>query len=505
MKKRKAFEKISYYFDLILSRSTLSMIVLLFSIMATIVLLLGIVAYFVSDNGGLFYQIWISLMHTIDSGNLSGDSTANIPYLIVMSLATLCGLFVTSVLIGIVTTGFENKLANLRKGTSSVQVKNQTTIIGFNNNIYSLITELIEANRNKKKEYIVILGDAEKEFMESEIFAHIPKTYNTTIVCRSGCLYKAYSFGLCSIENSRSIIVNTDNDSLAIKILLSLSSYLKEIKPLHEKLRYVVSVNQKENIEAARIASDENAIVIHSKDAISRIIANTCRQHGLSQVLTELFNFNGEEMYSESIPELVGKTFRESLLAFSNSTPVGIVSDGVGCLNPPMDTVIQEGDKIVLIEEDDKTYKFASDVVVNKEVILTNPTEEAQKDLLVILGSNDKLPLILSEYDKYVQKGSMVIIVDEDLDIERLTEYENISITVLNKVINRQLLSDFVDNGATNILLLNDDSKNPEDSDSDTLLRLMLLRDISDKSNKLFNITTEMHFAENKELATRAN
>ena len=53
--------------------------------------------------------------------------------------------------------------------------------------------------------------------------------------------------------------------------------------------------------------------VIFAKAAIARIIANTCRQHGLSQVLMELFDFGGDELYLESVPEMVGKTMQEAV------------------------------------------------------------------------------------------------------------------------------------------------------------------------------------------------
>ena len=103
----------------------------------------------------------------------------------------------------------------------------QTTIIGFNNNIYTLLSELIEANRSKKKAYIVVLGDMQKEEMEDAISSHIKNTYTTEIICRSGRLFESHSFELCSLESSQSVIVNADDDAETIKILLGISAYVK--------------------------------------------------------------------------------------------------------------------------------------------------------------------------------------------------------------------------------------------------------------------------------------
>lgn len=53
-------------------------------------------------------------------------------------------------------------------------------------------------------------------------------------------------------------------------------------------------------------------------------------------------------------------------------------------------------------------------------------------------------------------------------------------------------------------MILNDDSQDPETSDSQTLLRLILLRDIADKNSLNFSITTEMRSVDNQILASQA-
>ena len=141
MKKRTWREKIQYQFDNIMSKGTIALIGLLFGITMIVVGLAGIVAVIFGADGGLGSQIW-----------------ASIPYVIIMSVVTLCGLFVTSILIGIITTGFESRLKELRKGKSIVLEERHTVIIGFNDNVYTLLNELIEANSNHKYRWAVFCG-----------------------------------------------------------------------------------------------------------------------------------------------------------------------------------------------------------------------------------------------------------------------------------------------------------------------------------------------------------
>jgi len=505
MKKRTLKQKISYCFDCMMSKGPIAMILLLFGITVSIVGAIGIVAYFVSDDGGIPYQLWSSLMYTLDAGNLAGVPTDNVVYLLLMFLATLCGLFLTSVLIGIIATSVEDKLTNLRKGTSVVQEDDHTVIIGFNDNIYSILRELIEANANKKKACIVVLGEEIKEKMEENIALHISDFKTTKIICRSGNLHEAFALERCSLETCKSVIINISDDAETIKILLALATYVKDKNLRNTNLRFVASLQDKQYVEAANIAGEGRASIIFAKDAIARIISNTCRQHGLSQVLTEFFNFGGNELYFENVPELEGKTFKDATLSFSNAIAVGLYSNGQVKLNPTMDTLINENDQVVLLEYDDGAYKYHSAKLVDDNKICDSASVSATaNNNLLVLGSNEKLPIILEEYAKYVQPGTRVVVVDDDISEKKLGSYDNLKITICSQKVNRELLCEFLDESANNILLLNDDSQNSEDSDSQTLLSLILLRDIADKSNLHFSITTEMRNVDSQRLASQA-
>lgn len=505
MKKRRLGDYLRYWFDRVMSKGPIAMSVLLLAVTAIVVAIVGVAASFAVEDKNVFELLWSSLLHTLDPGTLGDDGTDNATYVSLMFLATLCGLCLTSVLISIISTGVENKLRELRKGTSVVQEQEHTVIVGFDENVYTLLGELILANENKKKACIVVLGHQPKEEMEDAIAAHLPDTKTTTIICRSGKLHDIYAIGLCSIETSRAVIVNVHDDAETVKVMLALANYLKDKTLLHPDLSLVAYLQNSTCREGAAVAAGERAKVICIQDTIARIIANTCRQHGLSEVLTELFNFSGQEMYAEAVPALTGKTFHEALMSFSNATAVGICNADGAHLNPPMDTVIGEGDRIVIIEEDDGIYHHHPTAAVDEHLLsAVGAVAAVADDRLVVLGSNDKLPIILAEYNKYVAPHTRVIVVDNELSQSGLGNYSNLEITVCGEPITRDLLLQFVEQGHNNLLLLNDDSIEAEASDSQTLLRLILLRDIADKTGHHISITTEMYNTDNQRLAKQA-
>ena len=120
MKKPQLRQRLAYWFDNMMSRGAISLIKLLFIITLLIAVLVAVLAFCVDGprTGNLFgHYIWGSFMRILDAGNLAGDNEGgNVFYLVLMILATVCGLFVTSILIGIINSAFEAKLESLRKG-----------------------------------------------------------------------------------------------------------------------------------------------------------------------------------------------------------------------------------------------------------------------------------------------------------------------------------------------------------------------------------------------------
>ncbi len=507
MKKRSWKEKVRYQIDNIMSKGTIALIGLLFGITLIVVGVAGIAAVVFGAEGGLSSQIWASAMHVLDAGTLTADTLDSIPYVVIMSLVTLCGLFVTSILIGIITTGFESKLKELRKGKSTVLEERHTVIIGFNDNVYTLLNELIEANSNHKNQCIVVVGTQEKEEMEEAIASHISDFKTSHVICRSGSLSEAHILERCSVERSRSVIINVYEDAEVIKIILSISAYLKDKELLVKDLFMTAAIEEEQNVEAARIAGEGRAEIIYANDAISRIIAHTCRQPGLSNVLVELFDYDGDELYFEEIPELYGKTLHETLNLFPKAVVFGIRKEDGPHMNPPMDTVVEEGDLIILLEDDDGSFELDLGEVSLKEELIVNTAAKktANRENLLVLGCNNMIERILQEYDCYVEKGSKVTIVyPEKLELDKIA-CRNIEISqVIGSGTNRKLLEELLLPDIDDILVLSSDDLDSEASDAQTLLQLIFLRDISQKMDRRFTITSEMRKSNNQRLATQA-
>ncbi|WP_026396133.1 CASTOR/POLLUX-related putative ion channel [Acetobacterium malicum] len=501
-------EKLRYKFDNLMSKGTGILLLSLASATAIMIAVISLIVWITQSGPTSSFTelLWMGLMRAIDSGTVSGD-TGSIGYIFLMFVTTLGGIFILSILIGILTTGIEAKLDSLRKGRSRVIEKDQTIILGWSEQIFTIIEELIEANSNRKHACIVIMGNHDKSEMDDAIRERITDMKTTRIVTRQGNPIDIDDLEIVSLNTSRSIIIIPEDDTRVIKTILAITNNPNKRS---EPYNIVTVLRDPENVQVAHIAGNNQAEIILSDTLISRIIAQTCRQPGLSTVYTELLDFGGDEIYFSDCPEAIGKTFGEVLFWFEKSTVIGIQSQGKTYLNPSMETILQPGDRIIAISEDDDTIVANTERQdrIDTEVILQAAvTELDNPEKTLILGWNDNAHLIIHEIDNYVPQESILTVVsdcveDEDFQMA-LSQVVNQKIELLKGDPKDRSILDklMVKNYDHVIILSNNSALDVQESDANTLVVLLQLRDISEKLNCRFSVVSEMMDFRNKKLA----
>ena len=188
MQKDSLADRLRYQFDNFFARGTIALVAGLFVVSALVILGVGVVVSITrvaDESWDLPTIVWAALLRTLDPGTMGGDE-GQIPFLAAMLFTTFAGLFVVSALIGIINTGIEGKLTTLRKGRSRVIEDGHTVILGWSQQVFTVVQELVIANANQRAGRIVILADRDKVEMEDEIHLRVPDTGRTRVVCRSG-------------------------------------------------------------------------------------------------------------------------------------------------------------------------------------------------------------------------------------------------------------------------------------------------------------------------------
>jgi voltage-gated potassium channel Kch len=452
---------------------------------------------------------WASLMRTLDSGTMGGDNGWG--FRIVMLLVTLAGIFVVSALIGVLSTGLEGKLDELRKGRSRVLEKDHTIIFNWSPSIFDVISELVIANESRKRPRIVVMSEKDKVEMEDEIADKVPDTKNTRIICRSGDPTDLFDINIVNPQDARSIIVlspeNDDPDSCVIKTILAVVN-----DPARREERYLIAaeIREEQNAEVARVVGGSEVQLVLADDLLSRIVAQSMRQPGLSAVYTELLDFDGCEIYTADQPELIGKTFGEAIFSYQTSTLIGLCgTDGVVSLNPPMDTMIVEGMKIIIIAEDDSEIEIKER---GTPTLLSGPPPApptlAPPERTLMLGWNRRGPMIALELSRYVAPGSLLTIAADTPELE--ADYQglvfagdNLRVEMKRIDTSRRGEIEALDPGSyDHVLVLGySDHMAAQPADTRTLVTLLHLRRIGEDRHKAINVVSEMIDVRNRELA----
>ena len=508
-------ERFRYWFDNWMAKGTLALMALLG--IATIVLVLvvfGLVMLFTAlgqypnddPKSNPLDILWGNLMRTLDPGTMGGDN--GWAFRIFMLIITIGGLIIVASLIGIISGAFDSKVEELRKGRSRVLENDHTVILGWSSKVFPIVNELCVANESRHKSAIVILADRDKVEMEDDIRAQVPRSTksgkgSTKVIVRSGDPMNLAELEVTNLNSARSIIVlapedDDDPDSAVIKTTLAVTNNPKR---KDGEYHIVGELQDPGNLEAARLVGHDEAHWVLANELISRIMVQTCRQSGLSVVYSELLDFDGAEIYFSEHPTLVGKTFFDAQLAFADSMVIGIVHDGKAKLNPPSDTVIADGDSLILIAEDDDAINLGTPGAADGSVVSDVSPPEERPETTLVLGFNDSLHLMLAELDEYSTPRSRVTIVG-DQERPDFPDFANLDITWdRSDTTSRAALDALNAHTFDHILVLASSTLEAQRADAKTLITLLHLRDIADAHDIDLNVVSEMLDDRNRELA----
>lgn len=513
-------ERFQYWFDNIMSRGAVALIgwlgllsAVLIVIIAGLVYVTGVAPRADNEEGpGVGQLVWKSLMHAMDAGTLGGDE-GSIAYLGMMLVVTVGGIFLVSMLIGLLTTGIEARLEELRKGRSRVVEAEHTVILGWSNHVFTIVSELIEANKSRGRSCIAILADRDKVEMDDELSSRVPERNGTHIVCRTGNPVDSADIDIVNPQAARSVIILApegakNRDTVVIKSLLAL---LNSPTRRQEAYHVVAEVSDSRNLDVARMVGKDELSVVLSRDVISRIAVQTCRQSGLSVVYTELMDFGGDEIYFKDEKGLVGKDFGSALFEYGTCTVMGVRNkSGDVMLNPGMDYKIEAGDQVIVIaEDDDKVVLSAGGATrVDASTIVEATPREPGRERTLILGWNSTVPVMVRELDQYVPRDSELLVVahlpEAGEELTRLqASMENLGIAFrLGDTTDRELLDSLDPTSYEHVITVSySEVMDPEDADAHTLITLLHLRDIGNKTGRDVQIVSEMLDPRNRDLA----
>jgi hypothetical protein len=297
---------------------------------------------------------------------------------------------------------------------------------------------------------------------------------------------------------------------------------LSSFKDWHGDKPVVVSeINHKQNVAIARIAGRNEISIVSSSEVISKVIVQAARQRGLSFVYSEILSSTGNSICVSHVPSCTGRRFGDIQYGFKDSIPIGIswqqeengVMRYVAGLNPEPDYTLDPDDQLVLLS---RTDRIRYDERVKPHVTQIARAGKHKKrplNRILLLGFNDDVHDILSEFDGHVTSGTRIDLVsnypEEDararLDRHTTRPFRNIEMTFRHgDTVSAGFLHSLDVSSYDCVITLADES-NDDDPDARNIMVLLLLTDILRSGSAAHNVhvVSEIHDPRNRELITR--
>ncbi|GLX94711.1 potassium transporter TrkA [Herbidospora sp. NBRC 101105] len=502
MAKASVRERARYWFDNTMSRGTGALIGWLAAFCAALIVAAAMLAVWLTPGeieNGVPGALWASLMRTLSPGKIASDQ-GTAPYLAIMLTASLGGLFFVSLFVGLLSAGLKTKVEDLRKGRSRIIESQHTVILGWSDQVFTIVAELVKAR--EQKSVIAILADKDKVSMEDDLRDRIPDTGRVRVVCRTGRPTESADLDLMNLGAARSIVVlspsGEDPDAHVIKTLLALAKRRGDHPPV------VAAIADSGNMAAARLAGGPGVHLVDSDDTAARLIVQSSRQSGMSVVCMDLLNFDDGEIYLRRLPSLTGRTYGQALSAFENATLIGLRRATGVELNPSTETVIAEGDDVIVIAQDDSTIDLAArPAAVDETAIVRAGRTRLEPERTLVLGWNGRAGTIVRYLDGYVAPGSVLDVAAGHPDAGAgLGGLRNLTLNVKEcETTDRYALESLSVGLYQHVIVLSDDRFEPHHADTRTLMSLLQLRDMQTVMHERYSIVSEMHDENNRALA----
>jgi len=494
-----------YLIDRAFAREFAGQLLLLFVLVGTVTLI-GMTAVFfglfseenasigsipVNVDKGFWDSAWWSLNQVLrlrGFERMYGATGAVLAYAFFLSVM---GLVVFSILISLINNTMRSRIEALRRGETPVLERNHVLLLGWNNKVFSVLRQLASLEPGIK---VVILAPREIKDMQEELRVAGMQREPITIILRSGIPSNRSELERVALDYASSIIIlSTDaDDSESIKSMVLLAS--KEDWPGRAPT-LTSEIAHERNYELATIASRDRLQIVSSAMVISKVIVQTIRNPGLSNIYNEIFSHAGNSIYVQQVPECTDVAIEDIAYRINDAIPVGITwekrQDGnvrhAVALNPEPDYEIAEDEKLVFIARGLPVHYLEPETSDQSSLAQEGGGHTRVPRRVLLIGWTDMIYDILLELDAHSLQGSEISILcgrsSEDA-LRRIEEHQqepfkNLAMEFIQgDAADAAVYADLDLGSYQSLVVLADDWGDKGDVDTHTLRILLRLSDL---------------------------
>lgn len=506
-------------------------------IIAAIAVTGGLVVFATGEFASVTDAIWWAFLRLTDPGYLGDDE--GIFKRFVSTVITVLGYVVfMGALIAIMTQWFHSTISRIESGTSPVSLRNHFVVLGWTNRTAAIVEELLRSDSRVRSFYerlgyddalrVAILSNEPVSVVREDLRHELHERYDPEqVIVRVGTALRPGHLLRVDFLHAAAVIVPADPtgldhggnfDAITIKTLLSTMTAARELagEDTTSMPLVVAELTDERKVPIATTAYEGPLQTLATDRINARLIAQTVRHHGVSQIYQDFLAHSwGNEVYvriwrGKATPfRVVGGSYRDAL-------PIGVASGEDGALevelNPSLERVVEQGDRIILLAPD----QHATDVTTDDHVFTTvdvsaPPPEKAitEEHRVLVLGWGRKVPVLLGEFEAYQNELFLVdlmsLIPREDRERDIMRRHGELTRTTINHI-----EADFTSesdlekldfgNYDTVLILSSDWLIEDELSDARSLLGYLVLQSVLQNKEASPGIVVEFRDADSTEL-----
>ena len=508
--------KIKFYVNSLLgsgSNSLLAWLAVVSFVFVFIVSLLTWLSGYGGDEafGDLLWNLTMRALmpESIDAG------IGSLPYLLILLLLTLFGIFVLSILISFLSAIIDARVREVSKGIQTFPFDGHTVILGWSSRVPAIVEELVLANESEAQSKIMIASNLEHDELETIVKRFIGSTKNTQLFWRSRKLDTFETFKNLNIKGAKRILILGDDTESTLhlarlKTTISLFNYFDRTG---FEIPSVLVESSDENESSSLIAGSKNRVIpVIVSDLPARLIVETIFQPNLPLVYEELLSFEGNEIYiSDPVSDLdlTGLSFESASSKFSTCIPIGLLSANDDVLiNPKKDKTLAADDSLIIIAEDDSLIQVDKSEVSstykshkNNSLTISNFQKTLEKLKVTLIGYSYSTPEIV---EKLIQtkRCELALFVEDKaiVDNEILAKLEATNANVfLGNMANIDDLSSFGVTSADTVVIANSNLDNPDNSDLDIMRSILSMQKITEDA-KGPHVIAELNASDSRDM-----
>lgn len=492
-----------------------------------------------ADDTGPYWpsvRLWWVIMHVMESYWLETSTWSQI-----LSIAlTLFNFLVFAAIVGLVGSRIQQRLEQVRRGTSRVVEEGHIVILGWSGKVLPIIREL-HAGLEGKQAVVVIMSERPIDEVDNRIrklLRHLKgkgkraakhsgpgvpmrvprrKRLRLRWVIRQGSLTDLKDLELLAIEHASEVIVlqpdglDGRGDVQVIKTIMGVSHLIGghntgDDRASRSTPDIIAEIERPTFVELARAAARGSELsIIQPTDHLSKIILQTARQPGLVDVYNEILSHEKNEVHFTPAGPLAGRTWEEAVFSFRRAMPIGVFRDGKPLLAPAATGDgfrIESGDDIIAIARDQAAMRVEAPVLPPRHVapqsVTVRDTQETPVRNVLVLGWSEMVMPMLREYAGYARSMRLRFAVTiasptlpaglspaEVADI--IGAEDELDITLLNiDYLATSELERLQPGGFEAIIVLDESEADTRYGDPDTrvIMTLLLLRSLRDDAER---------------------